>query len=62
MNYARVIGCGGYLPERVMPNSELEDLVDTSELDPDAYRDQASYCPEDQTTSEMACNTALGSH
>ena len=62
MNYARVIGCGGYLPERVMPNSELEDLVDTSD---DWIRTrtgirQRHIAREDETTSEMACNAALG--
>ena len=29
--YSRVIGTGGYLPERVMPNAELEAMVDTSD-------------------------------
>ncbi len=29
--YARVAGLGKYLPERVMPNAELERLVDTSD-------------------------------
>jgi len=30
-SYSRVIGTGGYLPERVMTNSELEAKVDTSD-------------------------------
>ena len=29
--YARIAGWGKYLPQRVMPNSELESLVDTSD-------------------------------
>ena len=29
--FVRIAGWGKYLPERVMPNSELEDLVDTSD-------------------------------
>ena len=29
--YVRIAGWGKYLPERVMPNSELEALVDTSD-------------------------------
>ncbi len=29
--YVRIAGWGKYLPERVMPNSELEELVDTSD-------------------------------
>ncbi|MFZ0486522.1 MAG: 3-oxoacyl-ACP synthase, partial [Arenicellales bacterium] len=31
MTTARVIGTGSYLPERIMPNSELESMVDTSD-------------------------------
>ena len=31
MTYARIIGTGSYLPERVMTNHELEALVDTSD-------------------------------
>ena len=61
MHYARVIGCGGYLPERVMPNSELEDLVDTSDewIRTRTGIRQRHIAREDETTSEMACNAAL---
>jgi len=31
MNYSRIASTGGYLPERVMTNAELEQLVDTSD-------------------------------
>jgi len=31
MSYARIIGTGGYLPEKVMTNHDLEKLVDTSD-------------------------------
>lgn len=31
MNYSRIIGTGGYLPESVLTNAELEKMVDTSE-------------------------------
>jgi 3-oxoacyl-[acyl-carrier-protein] synthase-3 len=31
MSYARIIGTGGYLPENVMTNHDLEKLVDTSD-------------------------------
>ena len=31
MTFARIAGTGGYLPERVMTNHELEKLVDTSD-------------------------------
>ena len=62
MHYARVIGCGGYLPERVMPNSELEDLVDTSDewIRTRTGIRQRHIAREDETTSEMACNASLG--
>src|SRR5919204_1835304 len=30
-SYVRIAGWGKYLPERIMPNAELEDLVDTSD-------------------------------
>ncbi len=31
MKYAKIIGTGGYLPERVLTNHELEKMVDTSD-------------------------------
>lgn len=31
MSYSRIIGTGSYLPERIMTNAELEELVDTSD-------------------------------
>lgn len=31
MSYARIIGTGSYLPERVISNKDLEELVDTSD-------------------------------
>ena len=31
MNYARIIGTGGYLPEKVLTNHDLEKMVDTSD-------------------------------
>jgi len=31
MTFARIAGTGGYLPERIMSNKDLEDLVDTSD-------------------------------
>ena len=61
MHYARIIGCGSYLPERVMPNSELEDLVDTSDewIRTRTGIRQRHIAREDETTSEMACNASL---
>ncbi|MDH4073968.1 MAG: 3-oxoacyl-ACP synthase, partial [Gammaproteobacteria bacterium] len=31
MTFARIAGTGSYLPERIMTNKELEDMVDTSD-------------------------------
>ena len=31
MTYSRIIGTGGYLPEKVLTNADLEKLVDTNE-------------------------------
>ncbi|MCP4471028.1 MAG: ketoacyl-ACP synthase III [Gammaproteobacteria bacterium] len=31
MRYARIVGTGGYLPENVMTNHDLEEIVDTSD-------------------------------
>ena len=30
MNYARIIGTGGYLPEKVLTNADLERMIDTT--------------------------------
>ncbi|MFZ1830420.1 MAG: beta-ketoacyl-ACP synthase III [Candidatus Competibacteraceae bacterium] len=30
MNYARIVGTGGYLPEKVLTNADLEQLIDTT--------------------------------
>ena len=31
MSYARIIGTGGYLPNNVMTNHDIEKIVDTSD-------------------------------
>lgn len=31
MRYSRIIGCGGYLPERILTNNEIEQMVDTND-------------------------------
>ncbi|MBK8508897.1 MAG: beta-ketoacyl-ACP synthase III [Candidatus Competibacter sp.] len=30
MNYARIVGTGGYLPEKVLSNADLEQMIDTT--------------------------------
>ncbi len=31
MRYSRIVGSGGYLPEKVLTNAELEKMVDTTD-------------------------------
>ncbi|MCY4154352.1 MAG: ketoacyl-ACP synthase III [Gammaproteobacteria bacterium] len=55
MYYSRIIGSGGYLPERVMSNAELEALVDTSDewIQARTGIRKRHIAREDETTSEM---------
>lgn len=61
MNYARIVGTGRYLPERIMPNSELEALVDTTDQ---WIRDrtgihQRHIAAEGETTCDLAEQASL---
>ncbi|NIR32369.1 MAG: ketoacyl-ACP synthase III [Gammaproteobacteria bacterium] len=56
MTYARVRGTGGYLPERVLTNTELERIVDTSD---EWIRERTGICErhivaEDESTVDLA--------
>lgn len=60
MTFARITGTGGYLPERVMTNSELEDMVDTSD---EWIRDRSGIkrrhiAAEGEKTSDMGLAAA----
>ena len=60
MTFARIAGTGGYLPERVMSNQELEEMVDTSD---EWIRERSGIkrrhiAAEGETTSDMAVNAA----
>lgn len=60
MTFARIAGTGGYLPERVMTNHELERMVDTSD---EWIRERSGIkrrhiAAEDETTSNMAVSAA----
>ena len=61
MNYTQIIGCGGYLPERIMHNAELENLVETSDewIRSRTGISQRHIAREDETTSDMAFNASL---
>ena len=60
MYYSRIIGSGGYLPERVMPNAELETLVDTSDewIQARTGIRKRHIARPDETTSEMCYHAA----
>jgi 3-oxoacyl-[acyl-carrier-protein] synthase-3 len=60
MTFARIAGTGGYLPERVMTNKELEDMVDTSD---EWIRERSGIkrrhiAAEGEKTSDMALAAA----
>ncbi len=60
MTFARISGTGGYLPERVMTNHELETIVDTSDewiRDRSGIR-QRHIAADNETTSDMALSAA----
>jgi 3-oxoacyl-[acyl-carrier-protein] synthase-3 len=60
MTFARIAGTGGYLPERIMTNKDLEKLVDTT----DAWIQERSgikrrhIAADNETTSDMALAAA----
>ncbi len=56
MTFARITGTGGYLPERVMTNHELEALVDTSDqwIRERTGIEQRHIAADDETTVDLA--------
>ncbi|MEX2353332.1 MAG: beta-ketoacyl-ACP synthase III [Gammaproteobacteria bacterium] len=60
MKYSRITGTGAYLPERIMPNSELEALVDTSDewIQSRTGIKQRHIAREDESTGDMAAVAA----
>ncbi|MGI9228698.1 MAG: beta-ketoacyl-ACP synthase III [Gammaproteobacteria bacterium] len=60
MHHSRIIATGSYLPDRVMPNTELESLVDTTDewIRARTGIRQRHIAAEDETTSDMACVAA----
>jgi 3-oxoacyl-[acyl-carrier-protein] synthase-3 len=61
MNYTRILGTGSYLPERVMLNSELEAIVDTSDewIQARTGIKERHIAREDETTCDMCEQAAL---
>ena len=60
MSYARITGTGGYLPERVLTNKELEQLVDTSDewIRARTGIEKRHLAATDQTTCDLALEAA----
>ncbi|MBS3786427.1 MAG: ketoacyl-ACP synthase III [Gammaproteobacteria bacterium] len=58
--YSRILGTGGYLPERVMPNSELEQWVDTSDawIRERTGIESRHIAAEEESCSDLALNAA----
>ena len=61
MKYARIIGTGSYLPERVMTNADMEKVVDTTDqwIQERTGIKQRHIAADDQTTCDLAEQAAL---
>lgn len=60
MKSSRIIGCGGYLPERILTNAELEQTVDTTDdwiYSRTGIRERHIAAPE-ENTCDLALNAA----
>ncbi len=57
MNYAKIIGTGAYLPEKILTNAELEKLVDTTDewiMQRVGVRERRLVADSGDTTNSMA--------
>lgn len=61
MKFSKVTGTGGYLPERIMTNAELEQMVDTSDewIQTRTGIKQRHIAAENETTCDMAEQASL---
>lgn len=61
MNYSRIIGTGGYLPEKVLTNHDLENMVDTTDewITERTGIKQRHIAAAGETTSMLAEKAAL---
>ncbi len=61
MIYSRIIGTGGYLPERILTNAELEQMVDTSDewIRTRTGVEKRHIAAEDETTCDLAEQATL---
>ena len=60
MIYSRIVGTGRYLPERIMTNFDLENIVETSDewIRTRTGVERRHVVTEDQTTSDMCVEAA----
>jgi 3-oxoacyl-[acyl-carrier-protein] synthase-3 len=60
MTFSRIAGTGGYLPERVLTNKDLEKMVDTSDawIQERSGIKQRHIAADNETTSDMAVAAA----
>jgi 3-oxoacyl-[acyl-carrier-protein] synthase-3 len=60
-NYSRIIGTGGYLPEKILTNADLEKIVDTSDewIRERTGIEQRHIAAEGQTTCDLAEQATL---
>lgn len=60
MIYSRIVGTGRYLPERIMTNADLEEMVDTSDewIRTRTGVERRHVCAPEQTTSDMCIEAA----
>ncbi|SIN84269.1 3-oxoacyl-[acyl-carrier-protein] synthase III [Sulfurivirga caldicuralii] len=54
--FSRIVGTGGYLPEKILTNADLEQMVDTSDawIRERTGIEQRHIAADDQTTSDLA--------
>jgi 3-oxoacyl-[acyl-carrier-protein] synthase III len=59
--YSRIIGTGAYLPERILTNSDLEKMVDTSDewIRARTGIERRHIAGDDETTSDLAYRASL---
>jgi 3-oxoacyl-[acyl-carrier-protein] synthase III len=60
VKYSRIVGSGGYLPDKILTNAELEKMVDTTDewiTDRTGIRER-HIAAADETTADMAAHAA----
>ena len=60
MIYSRIVGTGSYLPEKVLSNHDLEQMVDTNDqwIQERTGIKKRHIVADDETTTDLAFNAA----